>query len=215
MIAIVDYGMGNLRSVQKGFERVGVKAVITDDANMLVDADAIVLPGVGAFSAAMQRLKEANLIDAIRQAIDAGKPYLGICLGLQLLFTESEEGGRHAGARSHPENRGLNIIPGKVVRFPTGLKVPHIGWNEIDIQKDIPLLKDIPQKSYLYFVHSYYVVPDDPSVITATTNYGIDFTSIICKDNIFAIQCHPEKSQTLGLRILKNFGQLMTSGGVP
>ena len=199
MIAIVDYGMGNLRSVQKGFERVGVNAIITDDANKLADADAIVLPGVGAFSAAMRRLKEANLVEAIRREIDAGKPYLGICLGLQLLFTESEEGGRHL---------GLDIIPGKVVRFPTGPKVPHIGWNEIDIQKDIPILKDIPSKSYLYFVHSYYVVPDDPSVIATTTNYGIDFTSIIHKDNIFAIQCHPEKSQTLGLRILRNFGLL-------
>ena len=199
MIAIVDYGMGNLRSVQKGFERVGVNAIITDDANKLADADAIVLPGVGAFRAAMRRLEEANLVEAIRREIDAGKPYLGICLGLQLLFTESEEGGRHL---------GLNIIPGKVVRFPTGLKVPHIGWNEIDIRKDIPILKEIPQKSYLYFVHSYYVVPDNPSVTAATTNYGIDFTSIIHKDNIFATQCHPEKSQKLGLRILRNFGLL-------
>lgn len=199
MIAIVDYGMGNLRSVQKGFERVGVAAIITDDANKLAEADAIVLPGVGAFSAAMRRLEEANLVEAIRGEIDAGKPYLGICLGLQLLFTESEEGGR---------SFGLDIIPGKVVRFPTGLKVPHIGWNEVDIKKDIPILKDIPQKSYLYFVHSYYVVPDDPSVIAATTNYGIDFTSIIHKGNIFAIQCHPEKSQALGLRILRNFGLL-------
>jgi len=199
MIAIVDYGMGNLRSVQKGFERVGVNAIITDDANKLADANAIVLPGVGAFSAAMRRLEEANLVEAIRREIDAGKPYLGICLGLQLLFTESEEGGRHL---------GLNIIPGKVVRFPTGLKVPHIGWNEIDIRKDIPILKEIPQKSYLYFVHSYYVVPDNPSVTAATTNYGIDFTSIIHKDNIFATQCHPEKSQKLGLRILRNFGLL-------
>ncbi|MBC8233254.1 imidazole glycerol phosphate synthase subunit HisH [bacterium] len=199
MIAIVDYGMGNLRSVQKGFERVGVNAIITDDANKLADADAIVLPGVGAFSAAMQRLEEANLVEAIRREIDAGKPYLGICLGLQLLFTESEEGGRHL---------GLDIIPGKVIRFPTGLKVPHIGWNEIDIGKDIPILKDIPQKSYLYFVHSYYVVPDNPSVTAATTNYGIGFTSIIHKDNIFATQCHPEKSQILGLRILRNFGLL-------
>ena len=199
MIAIVDYGMGNLRSVQKGFERVGVNAIITDDANKLADADAIVLPGVGAFSAAMRRLEEANLVEAIRREIDAGKPYLGICLGLQLLFTESEEGGRHL---------GLDIIPGKVIRFSTGLKVPHIGWNEIDIKNDISILKDIPQKSYLYFVHSYYVVPDNPSVTAATTNYGIDFTSIIHKDNIFATQCHPEKSQKLGLRILRNFGLL-------
>ncbi|MBM3237197.1 imidazole glycerol phosphate synthase subunit HisH [Candidatus Poribacteria bacterium] len=204
MIAIIDYGMGNLRSVQKGFERVGVTAIITDDANKLADADAIVLPGVGAFSAAMRRLEEANLVEAIRREINAGKPYLGICLGLQLLFTESEEGGRHF---------GLDIIPGNVVRFPTGLKVPHIGWNELEIKKDIPLLKDIPQKSYLYFVHSYYVVPDDPSVIAATTNYGIDFTSIIHKDNIFATQYHPEKSQTLGLRILRNFGLLADPQG--
>jgi len=189
--------MGNLRSVQKGFERVGFEATIINQPDKLTAANAIVLPGVGAFNAAMSRLEEANLIDAIRKGIDAGKPFLGICLGLQLLFTESEEGGRHS---------GLNIIPGKVVRFPAGLKVPHIGWNQLSIKKETPILKNIPQDSFLYFVHSYYVIPEDESVTATTTNYGIDFTSTVQKDNVFATQFHPEKSQALGLKILRNFG---------
>jgi len=199
MITIVDYGMGNLRSVQKGFERVGYDAVITDEPEKLAEATAIVLPGVGAFSAAMERLKETNLADAIKQEINAGKPYLGICLGLQLLFTESEEGGRHF---------GLDIIKGKVIRFPTGLKVPHIGWNQVEIKKEVPVLEGIKDGNFFYFDHSYYVAPTNPAVIAATTNYGIDFTSMVWKDNIFAIQCHPEKSQKLGLKILSNFGKL-------
>ncbi len=204
MIAIIDYGMGNLRSVQKGFERVGFEAIVTNQPDKLAAANAIVLPGVGAFNAAMSRLEEANLIDAIRKAIDTGKPFLGICLGLQLLFTESDEGGHHF---------GLNIIPGKVVRFPAGLKVPHIGWNQLNIKKETPILKNIPQDSFLYFVHSYYVIPDDESVTVTTTNYGIDFTSAVQKDNIFATQFHPEKSQALGLKILRNFGDWVINQG--
>lgn len=200
MIAIVDYGMGNLRSVQKGFERVSYEAVVTDDPKKLAEAKAIVLPGVGAFSAAMKRLREANLADAIKREINSGKPYLGICLGLQLLFTESEEGGLHS---------GLDIIKGRVVRFPANLKVPHIGWNQIEIKKKSPILEGISDGDFFYFVHSYYAAPDDPSVIAATTNYGIDFTSIIWKDNLFALQCHPEKSQKLGLKVLSNFGKLV------
>lgn len=200
MIAIIDYGMGNLRSVQKGFERVGYKAVITDEPAKLAEATALVLPGVGAFSAAMERLRETGLADTIRREIDAGKPYLGICLGLQLLFTESEEGGRHS---------GLGVIEGKVVRFPAGLKVPHIGWNQIEIKKKAPILEGIKDGDFFYFVHSYYASPVDQSTTAATTNYGLDFTSIIWRDNISALQCHPEKSQKLGLKILANFGKLV------
>jgi len=203
MLSIIDYGMGNLRSVQKGFERVGYNAIVTDDPQKIADAQAIVLPGVGAFSAAMKRLIETGLADTIKQQINLGKPYLGICLGLQLLFTESEEGGY---------NRGLDIIKGKVIRFPIGLKVPHIGWNQVNIKKRVPFFNGINNGDFFYFVHSYYAVPENPSVIAATTNYGIDFSSIICKDNIFALQCHPEKSQKLGLKILANFGKFVSNG---
>lgn len=204
MIAIIDYGMGNLRSVQKGFEKVGYEAIITDNRNQLAEAEAIVLPGVGAFSAAMERLRETGLADAIKQEVKSGKPYLGICLGLQLLFTESEEGGHYS---------GLDIIKGKVVRFPANLKVPHIGWNQLEIKKKAPILEGINDGDFFYFVHSYYPVPNVPSVVAATTNYGVDFTSIVWKDNILALQCHPEKSQKLGLKVLSNFGRFVTTKG--
>jgi glutamine amidotransferase len=200
MIAIIDYGMGNLRSVQAGLEYAGQKAFVTDDPKKLKDAMAVVLPGVGAFGDAVKRLEETGLGDAFRYAVYSGKPCLGICLGLQLIFTESEEGGLYS---------GLDVIPGKVVRFSNELKVPHIGWNQIDIRKpDIPIFRNIPDGSYMYFVHSYYVRPKDTSVIATTTNYGIDFTSMIAKDNLFATQFHPEKSQKLGLQLLRNFGSL-------
>ncbi len=199
MMAIIDYGMGNLRSVQKGFERVGFKAIVTDDPRKVREADAIVLPGVGAFGAAMERLRRSGLAEEIVQAIKDGKPYLGICLGLQLLLSESEEGGRF---------KGLGLIKGRVVRFQTDVKVPHMGWNQVRIVRPNPLLKDIPDNSYFYFVHSYYVVPEDKSLIAGTTEYGVEFTSMVWHDNLFAVQFHPEKSQRLGLRILKNFGEL-------
>ena len=199
MIAIVDYGMGNLRSVQKGFERVGFEAVVTGDPKMVRDAHAVVLPGVGAFGAAMERLKKSGLLEEIVRAIKTGKPYLGICLGLQLLFTESEEGGRY---------EGMDLIKGKVVRFKGDLKVPHMGWNRIRIVKPNPLLEGIPDGAYFYFVHSYYVVPEDFSVVAATTEYGVEFASMVWRDNLFATQFHPEKSQKLGLRMLENFGKL-------
>ena len=199
MIAIVDYGMGNLRSVQKGFERVGFEAVVTGDPKMVRDAHAVVLPGVGAFGAAMERLKKSGLLEEIVRAIKTGKPYLGICLGLQLLFTESEEGGRY---------EGMDLIKGKVVRFKGNLKVPHMGWNRIRIVKPNPLLEGIPDGAYFYFVHSYYVVPEDFSVVAATTEYGVEFASMVWRDNLFATQFHPEKSQKLGLRMLENFGKL-------
>ncbi len=201
MIAIINYGMGNLRSVQAGLEHVGQKTFITDDPKQIVDASAVVLPGVGAFGDAIERLEETGLGDAFREAAQSGKPCLGICLGLQLLFSESEEGGLY---------RGLDIIPGKVIRFSNQLKVPHIGWNQLDIKKpDAPIFRDIPDGSYMYFVHSYYVQPADTDVIAATTDYGIDFTSMIAKDNLIATQFHPEKSQKIGLQILRNFGSLI------
>jgi glutamine amidotransferase len=195
--------MGNLRSVQAGLEYVGQEAFVTDDPKEIVDAPAVVLPGVGAFGDAMRRLDKTGLGNAFREAVQSGKPCLGICLGLQLLFSESEEGGLYS---------GLDIIPGRVTRFSNQLKVPHMGWNQIDIRKpDALILRDIPDGSYMYFVHSYYVQPEDTSVIAATTDYGIDFTSMIAKDNLFATQFHPEKSQKMGLQMLRNFGSLVGS----
>jgi len=206
MIAIIDYGMGNLRSVEKGFLKVGVDVRVTSKPDIVKKANAVVLPGVGAFKDCMRELADLKLIDAVVNAIKAGKPYLGICLGLQVLFSESEEFGRCG---------GLDVLRGKVVRFELenhALKVPHMGWNEIKIQKDDPLFKGIPDKSYFYFVHSFYVVPDDTAIIASTTDYGIEFTSSIRKENIFAVQFHPEKSQAIGLKVLKNFGEIATKG---
>lgn len=200
MIAIVDYGMGNLRSVQKGLESVGHNAIVTDAPNQLADADAVVLPGVGGFGAAIHRLETTGLADAVRQEIEKGKPYLGICLGLQLLFEESEEGGIH---------KGLGVLAGRVVRFRHGITVPHMGWNQLEIQKPVPLLRGIPDQAYFYFVHSYYVVPTDPSINATLTDYDVKFTSMVAQDNLFASQFHPEKSQALGLQILRNFGEFV------
>ena len=203
MIAIIDYGMGNLRSVQKGFERMGREAVVTREPHTILDASKVVLPGVGAFPDCMRNLEEYGLIDAVQKSIASGKPFLGICLGLQLLFTESEEFGL---------SKGLDIIKGKVVRFKgpefKDLKIPHMGWNAVSIKRRPPALADIPDNSHFYFVHSFHVVPEDKSVIATTTDYGIEFVSSIWKDNIVATQFHPEKSQTLGLSILKRFGEM-------
>ncbi len=200
MITIIDYEMGNLRSVEKSFEHLGFEASISRDPKKILEADKIVLPGVGAFKDCMENLNRFDLVEPIIQSIKSGKPFLGICLGMQLLFTESEEFGNH---------QGLNIIPGKVVRFPEkkDLKIPQIGWNQIRKKKEISLLKEIPDESYVYFVHSYYVIPEDSNVIATTTDYGIEFTSSIYKENIFATQFHPEKSQTVGLKILEAFGK--------
>ena len=201
MIAIIDYQMGNLRSVQKGFERVGYEAVITADPRDIADAQKVVLPGVGAFEDAMRELKHRGLVDPIHHAIDSGKPFLGICLGLQLLFEVSYEGGRHA---------GLGILPGEVVQFdvPAEYKVPHMGWNELSIQKRAPIFQGLDDSAHCYFVHSYYVVPDEKTIIATETNYHTSFCSSIWRDNLYATQFHPEKSQTGGLRILKNFAEL-------
>jgi glutamine amidotransferase len=207
MIAIIDYGMGNLRSVQKGFEKVGQDAIVTSDKKTIMGAHKVVLPGVGAFGDCMHNLAELDLVETVREVVKSGRPFMGICLGLQLLFDKSEEFG---------ETEGLGIIPGRVVKFSTDAsnrpgelhKIPHMGWNSINIKKDTPHLSEIPDGSYFYFVHSYYVVPDDAAVITTTTDYGIEFVSSIQRDNVFASQFHPEKSQELGLSILKNFGEL-------
>jgi len=206
MIAIIDYGMGNLRSVQKGFEKVGFEAVVTADPKVVLESDKVVLPGVGAFRDCIRNLEEGGFIEPILKVVRDVRPFLGICLGLQLLFTESEEFGLH---------RGLDIIPGRVVRFPEGmsengekLAVPHMGWNQLAVKSGSPVLAGIPDGTNVYFVHSYYVRPDDPSVVSTTTGYGIEFCSSVWKDNVVATQFHPEKSQEQGLKILNNFGEL-------
>ncbi len=206
MIAIIDYGMGNLRSVQKGFEKAGFEAVVTADPRVVLEADKIVLPGVGAFPDCMRNLEQGGFVEPILKVVREGRPFLGICLGLQLLFTESEEFGLH---------RGLDIIPGRVVRFPEGmregeeeLKVPHMGWNQLSFRRRPPAFAGLEDSTNVYFVHSFYVVPEDETVVATTTGYGIEFCSSVWKDNIIATQFHPEKSQEKGLLILKNFGDL-------
>jgi imidazole glycerol-phosphate synthase subunit HisH len=207
MIAIIDYQMGNLRSVQKGFERVGYNAVITCDRHELAQADHIVLPGVGAFEDAIAELHKRDLVGPIQEAVASGKPFLGICLGLQLLFDVSYEGG---------EFSGLGIIPGKVVRFeiPAEYKVPHMGWNACNITRQAPILRETPNGSHFYFVHSYHCVPDDKSVIAMTADYPTPFVAAIWKDNLFASQFHPEKSQAAGLNLLKKFAELPVKASV-
>jgi glutamine amidotransferase len=200
MIAIIDYGMGNLRSVQRAFEYVGAEAVVTAHRETIESASAVVLPGVGAFGKAMSNLEQEGLTDVIRQVIAQGRPFLGICLGLQLLFEDSDEMGQH---------KGLGVFGGKVKRFEVDLKVPQIGWNQIHIQQASRLLEGVGDGSYAYFVHSYYVVPADPEIVLATTDYEIYYASIIGQDNVFGIQFHPEKSQAVGLRILRNFTGLI------
>jgi glutamine amidotransferase len=204
MIAIIDYGMGNLRSVQKGFERVGFSADVTRDVGKITSARGVVLPGVGAFQACMENLDRFGLIRPIRELVRRRKPFLGICLGFQLLFSESEEFGRQ---------KGLDLFPGKVVGFRAddGLKVPHMGWNGIEKKKASPFLEGVASGDYVYFVHSFYVVPDDPSVVATTTDYGSSFVSSVATDHLFACQFHPEKSQAIGLRILANFGRFVAS----
>ena len=200
-IAILDYGMGNLRSVQKGFEKVGHQAVVTSDPAVVAAAAKVVLPGVGAFEDAMHELRARGLIEPVRAAIDSGKPFLGICLGLQLLFDVGYENGRH---------EGLGILRGEVVRFeiPDDYSVPHMGWNQLAIRRRPPLLEGLDEGTYVYFVHSYYVVPQDSTVVATETDYGGPFCSMIWRDNLFATQFHPEKSQAKGLQILKNFAEL-------
>jgi glutamine amidotransferase len=205
MIAIIDYGMGNLRSVQKGFEKIGSEAIITADPQVVLQAERVVLPGVGAFRDCMHNLEEGGFVEPILRIIAEGRPFLGICVGMQLLFSDSVEFGLY---------RGLNVIPGHVLRFPDQmtvagekLKVPQMGWNQLHFKRRPPAFEGVEDGSNVYFVHSYYVKPDDSSVIATTTQYGIEFCSSIWKDNVVATQFHPEKSQGIGLQILKNFAE--------
>lgn len=200
MIAIVDYGMGNLRSVQKAFEKIGVTARIVPFPRDLKRARGIVLPGVGAFGQAMENLRAMGWDAALRESVTRGMPLLGICLGMQLLFESSEEMGQH---------EGLGILRGTVKRFDGTLKVPHMGWNVVRAKHASPLLNNIPDGSYAFFVHSYYCVPRDESIVLATTDYGIKFASIVGHANVFGAQFHPEKSQHVGLRLLENFSALI------
>ncbi len=199
-IVIVDYGMGNLRNVQRGFEKVGIEVKVTRSKKEIDSAAGIVLPGVGAFKDCMVNLDKYDLIAPILRFVEKGKPYLGICLGLQILFSESEEFGLH---------KGLDVVKGRVVRFrpDSEHKVPHMGWNTVAMEKEVPLLKGVQSGAFFYFVHSYYVVPEKKEWIATTTQYGIPFTSSIWKENIFATQFHPEKSQDKGLKILETFAK--------
>ncbi len=200
MIALVDYGMGNLGSVEKALRHVGLDPTITSRPADVEAAEAVVLPGVGACGDCMDNLGELGLVDPVKGAIAAGKPYLGICLGLQILFSESEESGTVP---------CLDIIPGRVIRFTHDLKIPQIGWNQIGKRSDTPLLEGVKDGAYVYFVHSYHVVPEDDSVIATTTDYGYDFVSSIATGSMFATQFHPEKSQSVGLRMLTNFREMV------
>jgi glutamine amidotransferase len=199
-IAIIDYGSGNLRSVQKAFQKFGFDAEITRDKNTIQNAKGVILPGVGSFDAAIHELRQSGLEAAIAEVIALNKPFLGICLGMQHLFETSEEG----------QQRGLSILKGKVVRFQSAPdhSVPHMGWNRLLIKHRSPLLEGIEDGSMVYFAHSYYVVPDDKMVVATTTDYGIEFVSAVCKGNLFGIQFHPEKSGEIGLKIVRNFGGL-------
>jgi glutamine amidotransferase len=206
MIAIIDYGVGNLRSVAKAFEYIGYPAVITAEPRTVRQADQVVLPGVGAFGKSMESLTRYGMVPVVREAIASGKPFLGICLGLQLLFEASAES---FGAAETV--RGLGIFPGTVLQFQpdSALKVPQIGWNQIGtLAKRNPLFRGVSEGSYVYFVHSYYVKPTDPGMVACTTNYGIEYCSGIAVGNVFAVQFHPEKSSVVGLQILRNFARL-------
>jgi glutamine amidotransferase len=202
MIALIDYGISNLRSVQKAFEHLDTEVTLVDTPDCLAQAEQLILPGVGAFPAGMKGLQERGLIEPIKQAVREGKSLIGICLGMQLLFEVSDEMG---------ETEGLGLLPGKVTRLggPSsvvgGLKVPHMGWNQLDMVRDHPLVRDLVSGSYAYFVHSYAIYPEDQDIVLATTDYGGPFASIVGGGKIYGLQFHPEKSQAVGLTLLRNF----------
>ena len=200
-ILIIDYGMANLRSVQKAFEKVGHAAEVSGDPARVAAADKVVLPGVGAFRDAIAKLRDARLAEPLLDHVRRGKPFLGICLGLQLLFTKSHEDG---------EYDGLGLFPGDVVRFPEvpGLKVPHMGWNQLCFPRPCPLFRDVPAGASVYFVHSYYAAPKNPGIVAAETDYAGPFASAVWHENVFATQFHPEKSQSVGLTMLRNFATM-------
>ncbi|MFP6635780.1 MAG: imidazole glycerol phosphate synthase subunit HisH [Dehalococcoidia bacterium] len=201
-LVVIDYESGNLRSVAKALESTGVSPIVTGDASQIASADAVVLPGVGSGPAAMDALRQRNLVEPIRECVASGRPFLGVCLGLQLLLDRTEEGGADC----------LGSVAGRVRRLPDGLKVPHMGWNSVRFKREHPVFKGIPQDSHFYFVHSYYAAPDDETWVAGTTDYGVSFCSIYAKDNVVATQFHPEKSGRMGLRIYQNF---VTLAGQP
>lgn len=206
MIAIIDYGMGNLKSVENAFAKIGLAARVTDSPQEILSAAGVILPGVGAFADCIKCLRETGLDQIVIECAGKGTPLLGICLGFQVLFSVSYENGEH---------RGLDIFKGEVKRLPGGIKVPHMGWNQLEIRNRSSLLEGVEDASFFYFVHSYYVEPEDAQVITATTTYGCRFTSMVGKDNVHGVQFHPEKSSTKGLGILKNFGEMVKRAGNP
>ena len=203
MIAVIDYGRGNLGSVENALGRLGTRAVVTQDPRVIEEARALVLPGDGAFHDAMSSLQSLGLLDPIKAALDEGRPFLGICLGYQLLFTESEEFG---------QGKGLDVIPGTVRRFPGGLKVPHMGWNTVEHRGDLRIFEGIPSGAHFYFVHSYYPSAADPSLPVATCTYGLTFPAAMGRGALFATQFHPEKSQRWGLKLLENFAAFVRDG---
>jgi glutamine amidotransferase len=198
-MAIIDYGVGNLRSVEKAFTSQGIPAVVSSDEQVLRAADKLVLPGVGAFAACLQGVRTRGFDRLVIEAARAGKPILGLCVGLQMLFDEGHEFGVH---------RGLGLLPGRVVRFAEGMRVPHVGWNQVTIKRDHPIFRDTPDQSFFYFVHSYYVEPADAACVLGETDYDSGFASICGRGNVVGVQFHPEKSQAAGLRLLKNFAEM-------
>ncbi len=201
MIAMIDYDAGNIKSVEKALQKLGADVVITKDPQVMLNADKVILPGVGSFGDAMNNLKKYGLDEVIHQVVDKGTPFLGICLGLQLLFERSDES---------PQATGLGILKGEILRIPDaeGLKIPHMGWNSLHLQNNGRLFQGLKENDYVYFVHSYYLKAEDEEIVKATTNYSVDIHASVEKDNVFACQFHPEKSSDVGLQILKNFVEL-------
>jgi glutamine amidotransferase len=198
-IAIIDYGVGNLRSVEKAFTSQGIDALVTRDERVLREADKLVLLGVGAFGYAMESLRKLGFDRLVIEAADAGKPLIGICVGLQMMFEEGQEFGSH---------RGLGLLPGRVIKFPDIVRTPHVGWNQVEFKQGHPVFHDLPDHSFFYFVHSYYIEAADPSCVMGETEYGRRFASICGRDNIIGVQFHPEKSQAAGLTLLNNFARM-------
>lgn len=198
-IAIIDYGVGNLRSVEKAFTSQGIEAVVTSDEKVLRSADKLVLPGVGAFKACMDGLKAHGFDELVLEAARAGTPIIGLCVGLQMMFEEGHEFGVH---------KGLGLMPGRVVKFPEKLRVPHIGWNQVEFKRNHRIFDDLPSQTFFYFVHSFYVESADAGCVLGETDYGMRYASICGRDNIVGVQFHPEKSQAAGLKLLKNFAEI-------
>lgn len=200
MIAIVDYGMGNLRSVENALDFLGIESIITSDKETILNSDGIILPGVGAFPDAIDNIKEAGLDKVLKEAVNKGKPLLGICLGMQLLFEESDE---------VKLSKGLGFLKGRIEKLNIDLKVPHMGWNSLNMEKESPILNGIKKGSHVYFVHSYYAVTGEEGILNAYADYGVKVPGIVSKGNVYGIQFHPEKSGEIGLRMLKNFGEMI------